>query len=193
LYSHPVYEHYADIHREHLEQNPSSSSIQDTMQPNLTGHVLKGEDKINLRTQSLFVIDDKYLSEFDDIDGLLAGHKNHSYTFFHLGSHLSGHPDIVHGGLLATLLDEVSCRLAFQNIKSKKGVTANLNINYYKPCKTGYYIMLKCSVSKKLGRKCWVRGEVFHLKLDDEDFDIHKVETNENLISASECLVIEPK
>ncbi|KAF8002410.1 hypothetical protein HF325_003375 [Metschnikowia pulcherrima] len=174
-------------------KNPRAGSIEENILPNLTGHVLKGEDKINLRTQSLFVIDDKFLSEFNDIDQLLANQKNHTYTFFHLGSNLSGHPDIVHGGLLATLLDELSCRLAFQNAKSKKGFTANLNINYYKPCKTGSYIMVKCSVAKKSGRKCWVRGEVFQLRLEDENFDIQSVESNENLLSGSDCLVIEPR
>ncbi|KAM9939992.1 hypothetical protein OXX80_000550 [Metschnikowia pulcherrima] len=193
LYEHPVYEHYAGIHKAHVDKNPRAGSIEENISPNLTGHVLKGEDKINLRTQSLFVIDDKFLSEFNDIDQLLANQKNHTYTFFHLGSNLSGHPDIVHGGLLATLLDELSCRLAFQNAKSKKGFTANLNINYYKPCKTGSYIMVKCSVAKKSGRKCWVRGEVFQLRLEDENFDIQSVESNENLLSGSDCLVIEPR
>ncbi|GEQ68431.1 hypothetical protein JCM33374_g2099 [Metschnikowia sp. JCM 33374] len=193
FYEHPIYEHYSSIHKAHTKQNPNSGSIKETIRPALTGHVLRGEDKINMRSKTLFIIDDKFLSEFGDIDLVLSHQKNHSYTFFHLGSHLSGHPDIVHGGLLATILDEVSCRLAFQNIKSKKGVTANLNINYYRPCKTGSYIMVKCSVAKKTGRKCWIRGEVYHLRLDDENFNIREIETKTNLLSGSDCLVIEPK
>lgn len=193
LFEHPIYEHYAEIHKQHLEQNPTSGNIKESLLANLTQDVLKGENKISLRSQSLFIIDGSFLAEFNDIDQILAHQNNHSYTFFHLGDHLSGHPEIVHGGLLATLLDEVTCRLAFQNIKSKKGVTANLNINYYKPCKTGSYVMIKCALVKKSGRKCWVRGEVFHLKLEDSEVDVKKVETTDNLLTSCECLVIEPR
>lgn len=191
LFSHPVYEHYDKLHTAHLEGNPKSALIKENLLSALTGEVLYGENKINLRSKSLFVIDDKFLSVFDDVSKLLDHEKNFSYTFFHLGSDLSGHPTIVHGGLMATLLDELACRLGFQNYKSRKAVTANLNVSYYKPCRTNSYIMVKCTLSKKEGRKCWIKGEVFNLDLDG-DLDADVVERKENLLSACECLIVEP-
>lgn len=192
LYDHPVYSHYQDIHAKHVEENPLSGQIDENLLSNFSGDVLAGENKINLRSKSLFVVDDKFLSLFDDIGKLLDGDKNLTYTFFHLGSSLSGHTSIVHGGLLATLLDELTCRLGFQNYHSKRAVTANLNISYYKPCHTDSFVMIKCTVIKKEGRKCWVKGEVYHLDLDGE-LEVDKIETKDNLLSGCECLIVEPK
>lgn len=83
---------------------------------------------------------------------------------------------------MATLLDELTCRLAFQNFHSKKGVTANLNINYKKPCFANNIVMVKCQLIKKSGRKCWVEGLVYNVSNDPPE-----------LLTQCECLVIEPK
>ena len=81
-------------------------------------------------------------------------------TFFHLGHKLTGQ-GIIHGGLLATLL-ELTCRLAFLNFENQRGVTANLNIDYKQPTIANQFIMIKCIVLEKSGRK-WVKGEVYKL------------------------------
>lgn len=184
----PVFTRYLDVYASHSSRNPHSSKITENIWPSLTGDTLVGPDKIRFRSNTLYVIDDKFLRKFGDIEMLSDHENNRSYTFFHLGAKLSGHHGIVHGGLLATILDEITCRLAFQNFKSKKGVTANLNINYKQPCYVDSYVMLKCEVIRKTGRKCWVRGQIYKVELKEEE-----VEHPENLLTECEILVIEPR
>ena len=88
------------------------------------------------------------------------------------------------------MLDELTCRLAFQNNHSGSGVTANLNINYRQPCFVNTFVLIKCEVLRKVGRKCVVKGHVYKVDLDDENVE---VERSENLLTECECLVIEPK
>lgn len=175
----PLYQEYMKLH----ESFNLSKLIEERLRPSLTGYTLIGDDKINYRGNGIFFIDDKFLTEYQDIEALQPNDSNFSVTFFHLGSKLSGHDGIVHGGLLATLLDELTCRLAFQNFHSKKGVTANLNINYKRPCFVNSVVMIKCELLKKVGRKCWVKGTVFGVEESKEM----------QLLSECECLVIEPK
>lgn len=196
LYSHPIYQYYENVNISHTKINEQNGNIQENIWPNLTGRTLVGPDRINLRSRGLYMIDDRFLTEFKDIDGLETGENNHSYTFFHLGSMLSGHTLIIHGGFLATILDELTCRLAFQSFPSKKGVTANLQLNYFKPCFVDSYVLLKCTLLDKKGRKCRVKGEIFMVDLsaDVEGKSIPEVvEDRTNLLTECICLVIEPK
>lgn len=78
--------------------------------------------------------------------------ESEAFILVHVGRSLCGHDGIVHGGLLATLLDESLARIvsiaslccsfqhllnvggqATQNLPEKIGVTANLTINYRAP------------------------------------------------------------
>lgn len=193
LYGHPVYEHYSNIHGKHAEENPICGKVVSGVETELMANSLKGEDKIVLRSQTLFVISDKFLQQFDDIAQLEAQDKNNSYTFFHLGDRLSGHPRIVHGGFIATVLDELTCDLGIKNFESKKAVTANLNINYRQPCYTNTYIVVKCLLMERKGRKCVVRGEIYLLDLDLGIFDPNDIESQKHLLSECLALIIEPK
>ncbi|KAG6884851.1 hypothetical protein C0993_007784 [Termitomyces sp. T159_Od127] len=56
-----------------------------------------------------------------------------SVIFIHVGRGLCGHDGIIHGGLLATLLDETLARTAIANLPEKVGVTALLTLNYRAP------------------------------------------------------------
>ncbi|KAF8495340.1 HotDog domain-containing protein [Gautieria morchelliformis] len=58
-----------------------------------------------------------------------------AWVFIHLGRAVCGHDGVVHGGLLATLLDEGCGRNAFLAFPSHLGVTANLNLDYKAPTK----------------------------------------------------------
>ncbi|KAI1364450.1 Adenylylsulfate kinase-domain-containing protein [Xylaria arbuscula] len=78
----------------------------------------------------------------------------------YLGSELCGHPGIVHGGLLATMLDEGLARSCFAALPHKIGVTANLNINYRAPAKADSYVVLRATTTKVEGRKAWVEGRI---------------------------------
>lgn len=78
----------------------------------------------------------------------------------YLGEELCGHPGIVHGGLLATMLDEGLARCCFAALPYKVGLTANLNINYRSPAPAGSYVVLKATTTKVEGRKAWVEGRI---------------------------------
>lgn len=78
----------------------------------------------------------------------------------YLGDLVCGYPGFVHGGLLATLLDEGLGRCTFTALPNKVGMTANLNINYRAPTKAGQYIVMKAQVTKAEGRKAWAEGRL---------------------------------
>lgn len=90
-------------------------------------------------------------------------------AIFYLGSDVSGHPGIVHGGLLATLLDESMARCCFPALPNKVGVTANLNIDYRRPAMANTYTVLKAKTVKVEGRKAWVEAHIETLPEDGKE------------------------
>ncbi len=86
----------------------------------------------------------------------------------YLGSDLCGHPGIVHGGFLATMLDEGLARSCFAALPNKVGMTANLNINYRFPAKANQFVVLRATTTKVEGRKAWVEGRIETLVAPDE-------------------------
>lgn len=90
-------------------------------------------------------------------------------SLLYLGSDVSGHPGIVHGGLLATLLDEGLARCCFPALPNKVGVTANLNIDYRKPAMAESYAVLRAETVKVEGRKAWVEGRIETMPKDGEE------------------------
>ncbi|KAI9656867.1 MAG: hypothetical protein M1821_003506 [Bathelium mastoideum] len=116
----------------------------------------------------------------------------------YLGPGLCGHPGIVHGGMLATMLDEGLARCCFPALPNKVGVTASLNIVYLKPCRAGQVVVLRAKTVKVEGRKAWVEGwieTVGEVGEEEEEVDgvkVRKVGEGEMLCSA-EALFIEPK
>jgi 3'-phosphoadenosine 5'-phosphosulfate synthase len=105
-------------------------------------------------------------------------------SIFYVGNNVSGHPGIVHGGLLATMLDEGLARCCFPAMPNKVGVTANLQVNYKKPTKTSQYLVLRATTTKVEGRKAWVVGHIETMPEDGEEPEV--------LVEAS-ALFIEPK
>lgn len=83
-----------------------------------------------------------------------------SVVFLHLGRGVCGHDGIVHGGLLATLLDETLARTAISNLPEKVGVTANLSLNYRAPTMADQFVVIKTSLQEVKGRKATVTGRV---------------------------------
>ncbi|RYP15811.1 hypothetical protein DL765_005480 [Monosporascus sp. GIB2] len=78
----------------------------------------------------------------------------------YLGNELCGHPGIVHGGLLATLLDEGLARCCFAALPHSVGMTAKLIIHYRNPTPAGSYVVLRATTTKVEGRKAWVEGHI---------------------------------
>ncbi|KAF8317690.1 Thioesterase/thiol ester dehydrase-isomerase [Clavulina sp. PMI_390] len=81
-------------------------------------------------------------------------------SFVHLGRALCGHDGIIHGGLLATLMDEALARTAIMNFPNKIGVTAKLELNYKAPTMADQFVRLRTTVVKLDGRKAHVKGTV---------------------------------
>ncbi|KAF9517449.1 hypothetical protein BS47DRAFT_1326160 [Hydnum rufescens UP504] len=78
----------------------------------------------------------------------------------HVGRSLCGHDGIVHGGLLATLLDESMARTALVNLPGRIGVTANLSLNYRAPTKADQFLKITTQLIEQKGRKVVVSGRV---------------------------------
>lgn len=125
-------------------------------------------------------------------------------VFYHLGGKLCGHPGIIHGGLLATLLDESLCRCGFPSLPNKLGVTASLNIKYLAPTKADSIAVLHAWVTKLDGRKVTVKGTLSTLDQQVEGTEVGVIPEGvtlenvdekfklKNTVSA-EALVIEPR
>ena len=90
-------------------------------------------------------------------------------TVLWFGPGTAGWPGVVHGGTIATILDENCGRCAAQRLPGGTGVTARLELNYLAPTlSNGFYVvralpMLDGDLAdeterSKSGRKIWVRG-----------------------------------
>ncbi|KAF8268288.1 HotDog domain-containing protein [Lactarius quietus] len=86
--------------------------------------------------------------------------ESEGFILVHVGRGLCGHDGIVHGGLMATLLDEALARTATQNLPDKVGVTANLTVNYRAPTRADQFVVLRIRLLEAKGRKARVAGTV---------------------------------
>ena len=86
----------------------------------------------------------------------------------YFGGGTSGWPGVVHGGALATVLDESLGRAAILHFPSRTGVTARLELTYRAPTRAeAFYVVRARPVEdgeekdgKKNDRKLWVEGAV---------------------------------
>ncbi|PNY25943.1 Uncharacterized protein TCAP_04115 [Tolypocladium capitatum] len=102
----------------------------------------------------------------------------------YVGEDLCGHPGVVHGGLLATMLDEGLAWCCFAALPHQIGVTANLNINYRKPTPAGSFLVLRAETTRVEGRKAWVKG---HIEL------LAEPGATPTILAEAEALYISPK
>jgi len=86
--------------------------------------------------------------------------ESESIVFLHLGRGLCGHDGIVHGGLLATVLDETLARTAILNFPAKVGVTARLELNYKAPTMADQIVVIKTRIAELKERKAVVSGRI---------------------------------
>ncbi|KAG4304329.1 hypothetical protein PORY_002304 [Pneumocystis oryctolagi] len=111
-------------------------------------------------------------------------------VILHLGSQICGYSNIIHGGFLATLIDEGFARCAYLVSPDKVKVTANLNINYRLPAKANQYYILKAAITKTEGRKIWVEGHIETL----DSYSLFGNKLDKHVIVAdATALFIEPK
>ena len=134
----------------------------------LTGGALAGEGRLEIPP----------LQFVEGDDGKSA------ITIFYIGSDLCGHRGFVHGGAMATLLDEALARCCFQALPNKVGMTANLNINYRRPLPAGSFAVIRCKTTRVEGRKAWVEGTLENLCGEGEERVVY---------CEADALFIEPK
>ncbi|OQV04293.1 hypothetical protein CLAIMM_09199 [Cladophialophora immunda] len=151
-----------------VESRPHLKIPEEMRQHNLTAGTLSGPGMI--------VVPPYYFNEKDG---------KSMVQIFYVGTDVSGHPGIVHGGFLATMLDEGLARCAFPAMPNKVGVTANLNINYLKPTMAGQFLVLRAKTTKVEGRKAWAEGWI-------ESLEVAEGEEAVKLVEAS-ALFVEPK
>lgn len=132
--------------------------VDDQKEHSLTAGILIGPGKIADAPITL-------LSSSREID---ATGTCEMYTFYHVGPRVCGHKGIVHGGLLASIVDESFCRCGFPLLPSKLGVTASLELKYLAPTPADSFIVVHAQTVKHEGRKVWVEGEVLQIPESDE-------------------------
>jgi uncharacterized protein (TIGR00369 family) len=71
-----------------------------------------------------------------------------------------GYPGVVHGGVLAAMLDEVAGRAVIEDGPTRFMVTAQLNIRYRKPVPLGTQLQLTGRVVKRQGKVATCLGEI---------------------------------
>ncbi|MCJ1380429.1 hypothetical protein MMC17_003532 [Xylographa soralifera] len=86
------------------------------------------------------------------------------YTLISLGYRLNGYPHICHGGIVATIMDEVMSTVLSVN-KSRNGVsggavTASLNVSFLKPVWTPQVVLVTAKFGEIKGRKLYVESTV---------------------------------
>lgn len=123
-------------------------------------------------------------------------------SIFYLGEQLCGHPGIVHGGMLATILDEGLARACFPALPNRIGMTANLSIDYRKPSRAPGYFVLRAYTTRVEGRKAWVHGwieplrdDIVHSLRDAQTVDGVKIveRPKESMLVEGQALFVEPK
>ena len=80
-------------------------------------------------------------------------------VLFQLGGGVCGHAGIVHGGLTAALIDQISGETAFLSA-GPGSFTANLNVNYLKPLIAHRWLLVTGRVVAVEGRKVRVHVDV---------------------------------
>ncbi|KAF1816920.1 hypothetical protein P152DRAFT_426333 [Eremomyces bilateralis CBS 781.70] len=166
---------------EHLRQNATLREsrphlkIPEAVRSNtLTAGTLLGEDRIAVPP-----------IQFADGEG------TEMIALYYLGKSLCGHPGIVHGGLLATLMDEGLARCCFESLPNKVGMTASLKIDYRLPCKAEQWVVLRARTTKTEGRKAWVVGKLMALESPEEWMEGEKAKITNGV--NGERLFVEPK
>ncbi|KFY45181.1 hypothetical protein V494_01106 [Pseudogymnoascus sp. VKM F-4513 (FW-928)] len=142
---------------------PTSSRVsKDSTEDALFGDVLK-TDKTISACLSLYKKPAASTASIVEVTTLLA-----------LESGLNGYAHICHGGIIATILDEVMglllsvnkgreaeiAKFAEGTVERMAEVTAELTVKYLKPVTTPQTVRVKVWVSRTEGRKFWIQGTI---------------------------------
>lgn len=89
------------------------------------------------------------------------------HAFVSVGEAVSGWPGVVHGGIVATIFDEVTGYVPMLNrlrgvpmFTNSGYMTGYLNTRYHRPVGTSAVLLVTAKILKVQGRKCWIKGEI---------------------------------
>lgn len=114
-----------------------------------------------------------------------------AYTSFSLSSNYEGYPGIVHGGIIAAILDETGGR-AFMTEHEHFFVTAQLDVRYRKPVHTNTPLMAVGYAMDQKGRVAKARSEIQNSDGDvlaEADLILAEVDPSQLLDQDPESLV----
>jgi acyl-coenzyme A thioesterase PaaI-like protein len=74
--------------------------------------------------------------------------------------HFQGYPGVVHGGVVATMLDEIANRAALIGDHSRMTMTAKLTTRYRKPVPVGELLKIEGWLERDRGRFVMAKGEI---------------------------------
>ena len=105
-----------------------------------------------------------FKKKLSDPDDSLTNIKNvHIVTaLVDFGTALDGHPSIVHGGIVALVLDDVF-GFSFEAMGVPMAVTANLNLNYRAPTPAGTSVLIRVYLERQENRKLYFQANVTSL------------------------------
>ncbi|KAI8371722.1 HotDog domain-containing protein [Radiomyces spectabilis] len=132
-------------------------------QHSLTATTLRGQGRIGRRPLKFFNTD-----------------KTECIMIAHLGGNICGHDGIIHGGLLATLLDEQLAYVTLPHLPNYTGFTANLNVDYRLPVIADQWVMIRGKLDRVENRKAWANAW------------IHTID-GEKLLTEGKALYISPR
>lgn len=75
-------------------------------------------------------------------------------------SHFEGYPGIVHGGIVASVLDEIAGRAALVGEHEHFRLTAKLEVRYRKPVPSGELLRLRGVVERRRGSVAFAHAEL---------------------------------
>jgi uncharacterized protein (TIGR00369 family) len=77
---------------------------------------------------------------------------------FQLGEEYQGGAGILHGGIIALLLDEVMSKAS--RFHGERAVTAELRVEYKRPIRVGQEIVVEGFIARRDGRQLYHEGEI---------------------------------
>ncbi len=77
---------------------------------------------------------------------------------FQLGPEYQGGPGVIHGGIVATLLDEIMSKVS--SFSATTAVTAELRVEYLKPVLVGQEIVIEGFLAGREGRQLYHEAEI---------------------------------
>ncbi|KAI1193420.1 thioesterase superfamily protein [Nemania serpens] len=136
-----------------VTKTPQSRVLKPTGEDALFGHTLNSESTI-VRMLQVYQVPASATERVNEVK-----------VFLTLGRGLNGYPDICHGGLVTTILDEVFGTLIPVNqdrkrIPSGTHMTAYLNTTFIRPVPTPATILARAWFTKFEGRKVYTQGSI---------------------------------